>query len=80
MLLTHDMTKAAEDDSYSFNTDGIPFIINNPATKAIYNDRSLFVGPLRPCKVVLGTAEGIQTKTRHVSTLHLKLRDDSRKE
>ena len=79
-LLAHDMAKTAEDDSYSFDTDGIPFIIDNSATGAICNDKSLFIGPLRPCKIVLGTAEGIQTKTRHVGTLRLKLRDDDGKE
>ena len=47
---------------FSWDTDGIPFIIDNSATSIIRNERKLFTGPLVPTKVKLETAKGVSTK------------------
>lgn len=74
-------TKANQSDenAFSWDTDGIPFVIDNSATGIISNVRKLFVGPLTPTRVTLETAEGTTTKTKFVGTLRLVLTDDARK-
>ena len=44
---------------FSWDADGIPFIIDNSDTAIISNERKLFTGPLVPAKVTLETAEGV---------------------
>ena len=59
--------------TFSWDTDGIPFIIDNSATAIISNERRIFSGHLTPTKVTLETAEGVTTKTQLVGTLQLVL-------
>ena len=66
----------ASASSISFDTDGLPFIIDNLATGAICNERSLFVGSFAQQLVSIETAEGIFTKQRNIGTLCLVLNDD----
>ena len=60
-----------DDNAFSWDTDGIPFVIDNSATGIICNVRKLLVGPLIPTKVTLETAEGLTTKTKFVGTIAL---------
>jgi hypothetical protein len=46
----------------TFETDGIPFIVDNSATCIIANDRSLFVGNLTPVQVKVETVEATQVR------------------
>ena len=52
------------DSPFSWDTDGIAFIIDNSATVIISNERKLFTGPLVPIKVTLETAKGVSTQTK----------------
>ncbi|KAL7532041.1 hypothetical protein ACHAXR_004390 [Thalassiosira sp. AJA248-18] len=70
-------TTASDENAFSWDTDGIPFVIDNSATGIISNVRKLFVGPLVPTRVTLETAEGLTTKTKFVGTMRLVLTDDS---
>ena len=62
---------------FTWDTDGIPFIIDNSATAIISNMRKLFTGPLVPTKVTLETAEGGSTRTKLVGSICLVLTDNS---
>ena len=62
--------------TFSWDTDGIPFIIDNSATTITSDERRIFSGHLTPTKVTLETAEGVTTKTQFVGTLRLVLTDD----
>ena len=68
-----------DDNAFSWDTDGIPFIIDNSATGIITNVRKLFVGPLRPTRVTLETADGLSTTTKYTGTMRLVLTDDANK-
>ena len=68
-----------DENAFSWDTDGIPFVVDNSATGIICNVRKLFVGPLTPTRVTLETAEGLSTKTKYVGTLRLVLTDDAHK-
>ena len=68
-----------DENAFSWDTDGIPFVIDNSATGIICNVRKLFVGPLTPTRVTLETAEGQTTKTKYVGKLRLVLTDDAHK-
>jgi hypothetical protein len=61
---------------FSVDTDGISFIIDNSATGAICNTKSMFIGPFVDHTVNLVTAEGQSTTTKRVGTIRLILRDD----
>ena len=63
-------------DSVSFDTDGIPFIVDNSATCIITNDRSLFPGQLIPVQVHVNTIESSQSRQRYQGTIRLELVDD----
>ena len=65
------------EESYSWDTDGIPFVIDNSATAIISNQRKLFVGPLTPMSVSLETAEGTSTTTKLVGCMNLVLTDNA---
>ena len=52
-------------DSVSFETDGIPFIVDNSATCIITNDRSLFPGPLVAVQVQVDTIESSKSRQRY---------------
>ena len=64
-------------ENFSFDTDGLPFIIDNSATGAICNEKSLFMPDLKPHNVSVETASGIETKVKQVGTLRLELVDDN---
>ena len=61
------------DSAYSWDTDGIPFIIDNFATAIIINERKLFTGKLTPMQITLETAEGKSVSTKIVGVLRLVL-------
>jgi len=48
--------------SGSFDTDSLPFIIDNSAIRAICNERSLFGGSFKQHVVSIQPAEGTFTK------------------
>ena len=58
---------------FSWDTDGISFVIDNSATALISNERNLFTGPLVTTKATLETAEGVSTATKLVGSLMLVL-------
>ena len=70
-------TAKASVSSILFDTDGLPFIIDNSATDAICNERSLFVGIFKQQLVSIKTAEGTFTKQRIIGTLRLVLKNDA---
>ena len=45
------------DSAYSWDTDGIPLIIDNSATAIISNERKIFTGQLTPMQITIETAE-----------------------
>jgi len=61
----------------SFDTDGIPFIIDNSATCIICNERSLFVGTLRPENYKVETVQTTVSQKCYAGTIRLELVDDS---
>ncbi len=65
------------ESTFSWDTDGIPFIVDNSATGIISNVHKLFIEPLIPNKVTLETAEGLTTKTKFVGTMTLALMDNA---
>ena len=72
MLATNDQPI----DTFSMDSDGLPFIIDNSATGGICNEKSLFVGPFKDHSITTETANGTETKIKKVGTLHLQLTDD----
>ena len=73
------VTATGSNDAYSFDTDGVSFIIDNSETCIMSNKRDLFVGCLKPVQVSMTTCEGDITKQRYLGTLRLVLTDDSNK-
>ena len=63
-------------ESVSFETDGIPFIVDNSATCIITNDRSLFPGKLVPVQVQVDTVASSTSRQRYQGTIRLELVDD----
>ena len=74
---------ATEDDHikdyFSWDKDGITFVIDNSATVIISSQSRLFTGPLIPRSATLETAEGLTTKTKLVFSMKLIITDDSNK-
>ena len=62
---------------FSWDTDGIPFIIDNSATAIISNECKFLYAPLVPTKVTLETAEGISTETKLFGHIRLVLINNS---
>ena len=73
-------TSSQHADTFSLDTDGMAFIMDNSATGAICNERSMFVGSLEPHKLKLVTAQGTKSHKKHVGTLHVVFTDDDGKE
>ena len=71
--------KDSDENAFSWDSDGIPFVIDNSATGIISNVRKLFVGPLTPTRVTLQTAEGLKTKLKYVGVMRLVLTDNANK-
>ena len=65
--------------AFSWDTDGIPFVVNNYETATISNERRLFHGHLTPTTVTLETADGVSTKTQLVGICRLVLTDNNNK-
>lgn len=78
-LLAHN-ANAATSTTATFDTDGIPVIIDNSATGAICNESSLFVGTFKKHTIALATADGVTELTKNVGTLRLVLRNDAGKD
>ena len=53
----------------SFDTDGIPFIIDNSATCIICNEHSLFVGNLQPENYKVETVQATVSQKRYAGTI-----------
>ena len=62
--------------SFSFNSDGIPFVINNSATYIICNDWAQFVGNLRAEKLSVETTHG-SASTNYVGTISITITTDN---
>ena len=62
--------------AFSWDTDGIPFVVDNSATAIISNKRRLFHGLLTPTRVTLETADGVSTKNQLVVICRLVLTDN----
>ena len=62
----------------SFDTDGIPFIVDSGANCIISNVRALFKD-LKPVRTAVRTASGEDTRQRYQGTFLLQLPDDSGK-
>ena len=63
-------------DIISFDTDGIPFIVDSGADCIISHVRDLFED-LTPVEVTIATANGTEVRTRYTGTFNLQLPDDS---
>jgi hypothetical protein len=63
--------------AFSFDTNSIPFIVNNLATCIISNERSLFPGELVPVQVTVDTVENSQSRQQYKEIIQLELVDDS---
>jgi hypothetical protein len=66
-------------NSFSVDTDGVYFIINNSANGGICNINSMFVGDFEQQIVTLVTPEGRTTTMKLVGTICLVLKDDAGK-
>jgi hypothetical protein len=66
-------------NSFSVDTDGVYFIINNSANGGICNIKSMFVGDFERHRVTLVTAYGRTTTKKLVGTIRLILKDDEGK-
>ena len=57
------------DDSFSWITDSIYFVIDNSVTAIIFSQHRLFTAPLIPTSVNLETTEGLNTTTELVGSM-----------
>ena len=62
--------------AFSWDTYGIPFVVDNSATAIIINECRLFHGHLTPTRVTLETADGFSTKNQLVGICRLVLTDN----
>ena len=65
--------------AFSWDTDGIPFIVDNSATAIICSKRKLFTEHLSQMSITLESAEGMSVSTKLVGVIRLVLTDDSNK-
>jgi hypothetical protein len=61
----------------TFESDGIPFIINNSATCIISNVRLLFVGNMKPKTIHIETVSRDSKGTQYRGTIRLELPDNA---
>ncbi len=66
-------------NSFSVDTDGVYFIVDNSATGGICNIKSMLVGDFERQIATLVTAYGRTTTMKLVGTIHLVLKDDTGK-
>ena len=76
MHVTFFSTKRPDEESFDWDTDGLPFVVDNSATSIICNIRKVFTGKLIPTKIILETAEGRSASTKLVGIICLVLTDD----
>ena len=62
--------------AFSWDTDGITFVVDNSATAIISNERRLFHGHLTPTRFTLETADRISTKNHLIGIFRLVLTDN----
>ena len=55
--------------TFSWDMDGILFVVDNSETFIISNERRLFHGHLLPTRFTLETADGVSTKTLQKSAI-----------
>ena len=78
-MLVTSMDQYQQPNSFSVDTDGVYFIINNSANGGICNIKSMFVGDFERHRVTLVTAYGRTTTKKLVGTICLILKDDEGK-
>jgi hypothetical protein len=66
-------------NTFSVDTDGVYFIVNNSANGGICNIKSMFVGDFEEQIVTLVTVEGRTTTVKKVGALSLVIKDDAGK-
>ena len=62
-----------DENTLSWNSEGISFFVDNSATVIICNVQKMFVGPLQSTQVTLETSEGLTTTTNFVGVVRLVL-------
>jgi hypothetical protein len=79
MMLAASTDQYQQPNSFSVDTDGVYFIINNSANDVICNIKSMCVGDFERHRVTLVTAYGRTTTEKQVGTICLILKDDEGK-
>ena len=75
IMLATSTDQYQQPNSFSVDTDGVYFIINNSANGGICNIKSMFVGDFERHRVTLVTAYGRTTAEKLVGTICLVLKD-----
>jgi hypothetical protein len=78
-MLETSMDQYQQPNSFSVDTDGVYFIINNSANGGICNIKSMFDGDFEKHSITLVTAYGRTTTKKLVGTIPLVLKDDKGK-
>jgi hypothetical protein len=78
-ILATSMDQYQQPTSFSVDTDGVYFIIDNSANGGICNIKSMFVGDFKRRTVTLITAYGRTITMKLVGTIYLILKDDAGK-
>jgi hypothetical protein len=78
-MLATSTNQYQQSNSFSVDTDGVYFIINNPASGGNCNIKSMFVGDFEREIVTLVTAYGRTTTVKLVGTIRLVLKNDAGK-
>jgi hypothetical protein len=78
-MLASSMDQYQQPNSFSVDTDGVYFIIDNSANGGTCNIKSMFVGDFERHRVTLVTAYGRTTTKKPVGTIRLVLKDDEGK-
>ena len=78
-MLATSMDQYQQPNSFSVDTDGVYFIIDNSANGGICNIKSMFVVVFERHRVTLVTAYGRTTTKKLVGTIRLVLKDDEGK-
>ena len=69
-------TKRPKEESFAWDTDGLPFVVDNSDIAIICNVRKLFTGKLIATKIMLETTEGTSASTKLVDIIRLVLTYD----
>jgi hypothetical protein len=79
MMLATSTNQYQQPNSFSVDTNGVYFTIDNSANGGICNIKSMFVGDFERQIVTLVIAYGKTTTKKLVGTIHLVLKDDEGK-